>query len=55
MLRHCSLASVCRTVLAAVVAILLSPAAAFAQFDAASVLGTVRDSSGGVVPGATVT
>src|SRR5215470_17401856 len=28
---------------------------ASAQFDTASVVGTVRDSSGGVVPGATVT
>ena len=55
MLRHSSLASVCRTVLAAVVAILLLPAAGFAQFDTASVLGTVRDSTGAVVPGATVT
>ncbi len=33
----------------------LLPAAARAQFDAATVLGSVRDSSGGVVPGATVT
>ena len=32
-----------------------APASLFAQFDAATVLGTVRDSSGGVVPGATVT
>lgn len=31
------------------------PAAARAQFDAATVLGSVRDSSGAVVPGATVT
>ena len=33
----------------------LFPRFAFAQFDAATVLGTVRDSSGAVVPGATVT
>ncbi len=33
----------------------LLPASVFAQFDAATVLGTVRDSSGAVVPGATVT
>jgi len=33
----------------------LVPATGFAQFDAATVLGTVRDSSGAVVPGATVT
>jgi protocatechuate 3,4-dioxygenase beta subunit len=32
-----------------------APAPLFAQFDAATVLGTVRDSSGAVVPGATVT
>src|SRR6185295_1533688 len=39
------------------VALLLSvvAASASAQFDTASVVGTVRDSSGGVVPGATVT
>src|SRR5687767_14740773 len=55
MFRHSSLASVCCTVLAAVVATLLLPAAGFAQFDTASVLGTVRDSTGAVVPGATVT
>src|SRR6188508_336798 len=37
-------------------AILLGTAApTFAQFDTASVLGTVEDRSGGVVPGATVT
>jgi len=36
-------------------ACLLLPAAAFAQFDAATVLGTVHDSSGAIVPGATVT
>ena len=55
MFRHCRLAFVCRLVLAAIVAILVSPAAGFAQFDTASVLGTVRDSTGAVVPGATVT
>lgn len=31
------------------------PCTAYAQFDAATVLGTVRDTSGAVVPGATVT
>ena len=36
------------------IAILL-PAPASAQFDAATVLGTVKDASGAVVPGATVT
>jgi hypothetical protein len=35
--------------------ILLPAAPAFAQFDSATVLGTVRDSSGAVVPGAKVT
>ena len=41
-------------VIAVLVALLL-PAPASAQFDAATVLGTVRDSSGAIVPGATVT
>jgi hypothetical protein len=36
-------------------ALLLFPALSAAQFDAATVLGTVRDSSGAVVPGASVT
>src|SRR5215208_6022131 len=44
-----------RTLVAMLVAAVLLPAGAFAQFDTATVLGTVRDSSGGVVPGATVT
>jgi hypothetical protein len=44
----------CRTLVGLVAALLL-PAIAHAQFDAATVLGTVRDSSGAVVPGATVT
>src|SRR5919112_6878615 len=44
-----------RRCLAAFFAALLLPAAAYAQFDAATVLGTVRDSSGAIVPGATVT
>src|SRR6187200_706800 len=37
------------------VALVLLPASVRAQFDAATVLGTVRDSSGAIVPGATVT
>src|SRR5256712_10667517 len=37
------------------IALLLSAASASAQFDTASVVGTVRDSSGAVVPDATVT
>ncbi len=44
-----------RSLLAVIVAALLLPATGFAQFDAATVLGTVRDSSGAIVPGATVT
>ena len=52
---HCRAAFACRLVLAAIVAILASASSAFAQFDTASVLGTVRDSTGAVVPGATVT
>jgi len=43
-----------RTLIAAVVAVLLLPLTAAAQFDTATVLGTVRDSTGGVVPGVTV-
>jgi hypothetical protein len=48
-------ARVCRVVLPAIVALLLLPGGALAQFDAATVLGSIRDASGGVVPGATVT
>ena len=55
MFRHCRAAFACRLVLAAIVAILARHAIAFAQFDTATVLGTVHDSSGAVVPGATVT
>ena len=55
MFRHCRVAFACRLVPAAIVAILASAPSAFAQFDTASVLGTVRDSTGAVVPGATVT
>jgi hypothetical protein len=40
---------------AAVAAVLLLTGNAYAQFDTATVLGTIRDSSGAVVPGATVT
>jgi hypothetical protein len=41
--------------LALIVTAILLPATAFAQFDTATVLGTVRDSTGGIIPGATVT
>ncbi len=44
-----------RAAVAVLAALLLLPASVSAQFDAATVLGSVRDSSGGVVPGATVT
>src|SRR5687767_1141286 len=37
----------------AVLAVLMAPAAAFAQ-DSATIAGTVRDASGGVLPGVTV-
>ena len=47
--------SLFRAVLCLILTAALLPAAAFAQFDAATVLGTVRDASGAVVPGATVT
>ena len=45
----------CRALLVLVAAVLLLPGVAFAQFDTATVLGTIKDSSGAVVPGATVT
>jgi hypothetical protein len=44
-----------RTLTAVMAAALLLPASVFAQFDTATVLGTVKDSSGAVIPGATVT
>ncbi|MEP6914374.1 MAG: TonB-dependent receptor [Acidobacteriota bacterium] len=44
-----------KIVLVALLAAVLLPGVAAAQFDAATVLGAVRDSSGAVVPGATVT
>ena len=44
-----------RFLFACVCLVLLSATAAFAQFDTASVVGTVRDTSGAVVPGAKVT
>ena len=52
----CSLASrLSRTFLAIIAAALLLPVPASAQFDTSTVLGAVHDSSGAVVPGATVT
>ncbi len=44
-----------RTLTAFAAAALLLPASAFAQFDSSTVLGAVKDSSGAVIPGATVT
>jgi carboxypeptidase family protein/TonB-dependent receptor-like protein len=44
-----------RFLFACMCSILLCATAAFAQFDTASVVGTVRDGSGAVVPGAKVT
>src|SRR4051812_1475658 len=44
-----------RVVVGLFVAALLLPATERAQFDTATVLGTIKDSSGAVVPGATVT
>lgn len=45
-------AFVSRTLLALILALPVGAAPAAAQFDAATVLGTVRDSSEGIVPGA---
>jgi hypothetical protein len=55
MIGRISLRDVLRRALVTVAAALLLPGAVYAQFDAATVLGTVRDSSGAIVPGATVT
>ena len=49
------LARFVRTLMLVLSMALIPAAVAFAQFDAATVLGAVRDSSGAVVPGATVT
>lgn len=51
----CLSTRLCRALLAVFVAALLLPAAASAQFDTSTVLGAVKDSSGGVIPGASVT
>src|SRR5918994_5145866 len=50
-----SLSTYVRCTLLALVAALLLPSPTYAQFDTATVLGTIRDSSGAVVPGATLT
>src|SRR5258708_8205199 len=54
-MRLCVSPRLCRALAAVVCASLRLPAAAAAQFDSSTVLGTVKDSSGAVVPGATVT
>ncbi len=43
------------TFLAALALLILPAAPLFAQFDTATVVGTVKDDSGGVIPGATIT
>jgi hypothetical protein len=52
---HKKLLRLARSVMAVLSIALLPAATASAQFDAATVLGAVRDASGAVVPGATVT
>ncbi len=50
--------SIARTMIRAIalcIVVLLSTVASYAQFDTATVLGTVRDSNGAVLPGVTVT
>ena len=51
----CLSARLSRVLLAVLASALLLPASVFAQFDTATVLGAIKDSSGAVVPGATVT
>ena len=55
MVRQFRFTSVIRAVLCLILVAGWRPTSTFAQFDAATVLGAVRDSSGAVVPGATVT
>ena len=55
MTQYQELARFVRTLMMVLSMALIPAAIAFAQFDAATVLGAVRDSSGAVVPGATVT
>ena len=43
------------SIVLSIVAVLAGAPAAFAQFDTATVLGSVQDNTGSVVPGATVT
>jgi Carboxypeptidase regulatory-like domain/TonB dependent receptor-like, beta-barrel/TonB-dependent Receptor Plug Domain len=52
---HKEITRLARSLMAVLSIALLSAATASAQFDAATVLGAVRDASGAVVPGATVT
>ena len=55
MVRKCTRPIACRILQAFLAAMLLCPATALAQFDTATVLGSVHDTSGAIVPGATVT
>src|SRR6478735_9780881 len=55
MARTLSTLVACRAMYALLAAALLFPATALAQFDTATVLGAVHDTSGAIVPGATVT
>ncbi len=55
MVRKCTRLIACRILQAFLAAMLLCPATALAQFDTATVLGSVHDTSGAIVPGATVT
>jgi hypothetical protein len=55
MFAEISLTFVRRAILALIGVLLCIPGIAHAQFDTATVLGAVRDSSGAMVPGATVT
>ena len=45
----------CSFILTALVALVVSPSAVFGQAEAGSITGTVRDASGAVIAGATVT
>ena len=55
MLAKCPFRAAGRFRQAALIVLLSLPGAAYAQFDTATVLGAVRDSSSAIVPGATVT
>ena len=46
---------ICSFILTALVALVVSPSAVFGQAEAGSITGTVRDASGAVISGATIT